>query len=495
MATLGGRIGATLEIARQAAGQRRVPYLPDEDRHRRRDARVRAIVRFAAETVPHYRDLFQTEGIDPREVRSAKDLEALPLLDRAELQADPDRFVSKSVRGRGSLLFPTNGTTGAPLPVRHDRPSVLANIAYGERERVVEAQLVGKRVRYVVADVNYGERDTGVQLLSFYRAATALPLRPTRHMLRMTEPFDRIVGAVNRLRPDVLQGYGSYLESFFATLWEKGVSLHGPRLVLYGSDTMSKAGRHLIEERFGIPVIARYNAVEAFKIGFTCERRSGVHLEDDLCHVRILTGHGGPAPPGVSGEVVISNLVNHGTVLLNYRLGDVASWRADACDCGRRTPLLHEVDGRLESTLHLPDGRFIPEGTFQVRLKDLGATVSSSSRSLRIGSSSSSSPPGAPSTNGCFRTRCSRFASSSGTSQSRRASTRRFRLRLAGYFATSSRFADRNGVNRARVTRPCARPPRTPRARSLPSSRGTRSRAARCGARPSARPRSAGRPT
>lgn len=330
------------------------------------------MARYAAETVPHYRDLLRREGIDWRELQTAEDLDRLPVLDRAQLQDEPDRFVSTSSLGSTALRFPTNGTTGTPLVVCHDRPSVLANIAYGERERVVEASLTGKRVRYVVVDINYGPRDTGFQVLRFYRRATALPLRPQRHMLRMAEPFDHIVAALNGLRPDVLQGYGSYLETLFERLAETGVAVHLPRLVLYGSDTMTLAGRRFIEDRFGIPVISRYNAVEAFKIGFTCEQRAGIHVEDDLCHVRVLSGDGGPAPAGAHGEVVISNLVNRGTVLLNYRLGDLATWSAEPCRCGRRTPVLSDVEGRLEATVRLPDGRFVPEGAVQVLLKDRG---------------------------------------------------------------------------------------------------------------------------
>jgi phenylacetate-CoA ligase len=368
------RVARTGAIARQAIGQRRVPHLPDGERHRLRDARVRAIVRYAAETVPHYRDLFRDLGIDPGEIRTAGDLERLPLLDRAQVQADPDRFVSQSPLGRQALLFPTNGTTGTPLPIRHDRESALANIAYGERERVVEAGLAGKRARYVVADINYGPRDTGYQLLRFYREATAIPLRPARHMLRMSETFEALVESMNRLQPDVLQGYGSQLETFLRRVVETGTRMHLPRLILYGSDVMSPSGRRLLEERLGVAIISRYNAVEAFKIGFECELRDHpIHVEDDLCHLRLLRADGSPAPAGEFGEVVISNLVNRGTVLLNYRLGDFASWGPTRCSCGRLTPILSGVEGRLESTLNLPDGRFVPEGAIQVLLKDRGA--------------------------------------------------------------------------------------------------------------------------
>jgi phenylacetate-CoA ligase len=367
------RTATTAGIAGRALGQRKIPFLPDEERHRLRDARLRAMVQYAVATVPHYRTLFRREGIDPRELVTADDLERLPLLDRAQVQADPEAFRSTSAGGREALLFPTNGTTGTPLAIYHDRASVLENVAYGERERVVEAALTGKPVRYVVLDVNYGPRDTGYQVLRFYRASTAIPFRPARHMLRITDSFEHVLEALDRLRPDVFQGYGSYLEAFFARLETTNAPFQRPSVVLYGSDTMTPAGRRFVEERFGIPVISRYNAVEAFKIGFTCERRDGIHVEDDLCHVRLLDGAGRPVAAGEVGEVVISNLVNRGTVLLNYRLGDVASWSLTGCSCGRRTPVLADVAGRLERTLHLPDGRFVPEGAIQVLLKDAGA--------------------------------------------------------------------------------------------------------------------------
>ena len=93
-------------------------------------------------------------------------------------------------------------------------------------------------------------------------------------------------------------------------------------------------GREFIEGTFGIPVFSRYNAMEAFKIGFFCEQRSGFHIHDDLCHVRIVGDDGQTLPPGQQGQVVISNLVNRATVLLNYRLGDVASISTARCACG-----------------------------------------------------------------------------------------------------------------------------------------------------------------
>jgi phenylacetate-CoA ligase len=130
---------------------------------------------------------------------------------------------------------------------------------------------------------------------------------------------------------------------------------------------MSPGGRELIEREFGIPVVSLYNAVEAFKIAFTCEARTGFHVHADLCHVRLVDPEGRPAAAGESGEVVISNLVNRATVLLNYRLGDVAAMAQTACPCGRSLPLLADLEGRREDVLQLADGRVVhPRAVWRV---------------------------------------------------------------------------------------------------------------------------------
>ena len=148
-----GRLVGNLTVLAKVPGQLRVPYLPPERLTEMRDARVRETVRYAAETVPHYRNLFKDEGIDPREIRTAADLERLPLLDKETVQADPDRFVSESKLGRTSVPFLTSGSTGMRLRIHHDRRSLLQNLAYSERHRIVEGNLCGRRYRYRKASI------------------------------------------------------------------------------------------------------------------------------------------------------------------------------------------------------------------------------------------------------------------------------------------------------------------------------------------------------
>ena len=68
-------------------------------------------------------------------------------------------------------------------------------------------------------------------------------------------------------------------------------------------------------------MLSRYGAVECFRIGYTCEHDEGFHIHESLCDLKIVGPDGTRLADGEPGEVVISNLVNRATVLLNYNLG------------------------------------------------------------------------------------------------------------------------------------------------------------------------------
>ncbi len=339
-------------------GQRGIPYLSEEKIWALRDARLRQIVKYAADTVPYYQNLFRQEGIDPQSIKTVHDLRRIPWLEKDTVRKNPNLFVSTSRQGKNSIAFTTSGSTGESSTIHHDHDSLLANIAYGERERSVLSIMADKSFRpkeaYIVRP-----RSTITKVWDYYRQHTFASTSRPRLLLDVLQPIEQIVDAMNGFRPDMLIGYGSYLEALFRTLKVKGTRVHLPLVLFYGAECMTDHGKALIEKEFGIPVLSIYNAVEAFKIGYLCEARRGFHLHEDLCHVRIMSPNEEDVPPGDQGQVVISNLVNRGTVLLNYCLGDVASLAINKCECGRISPLLSELEGRVEDILYLSSGGFV----------------------------------------------------------------------------------------------------------------------------------------
>ena len=229
---------ATLLVLSRLRRERRVPYLEPDRIAALRDARVRAAVGHAATFVPYYRGLFNREGLDPREIRTADDLARLPLVTKADLQQDPASFVSEHRAARAGIRLRTSGSTGMPLDVWHDRESLLANIAFAERERELEARLAGSRLGYRVLEL--GHRSTpGIPIDAFYSRETLRPFRPALARMLVSEPLECVVDALNRLRPDVVRGYGTYLEALFRKIdasFDRRLAAEDDRLQLRRDD-------------------------------------------------------------------------------------------------------------------------------------------------------------------------------------------------------------------------------------------------------------------
>jgi len=245
IARLGRRLWGSAVIAANLRGQHAVPYLSRERLDAARDGRVRAIVAYAARHVPYYRDWFVRERIDPRAIVGAADLERLPILDTDLVRSRPGLFVADTRAGRSSLVFSTSGTTGRPTEVRHDRWSLLANIAFGERERDPVIRGCGGGFRPKELYVGY-ETSTFKKVQAFYDESTILPVRPKRTFISLLEPIEKIATVNDAERPDVLVGYGGWIDLFFKTVVARGLPLHKPKMVIYMGEALPHGARDFI---------------------------------------------------------------------------------------------------------------------------------------------------------------------------------------------------------------------------------------------------------
>ncbi len=354
---IAARLYGSVYLAVHLRGQAGYPFRPLAAIERDRDRRVRAMVAYAYRLVPYYRETMDRLGLRPADFRTAADLARLPILERDQLQRDPEYFVSTAQPLDRYLRLRSGGSTGAPRTIYHDVRALLQNRAHAERESPIIARFVGRRWGYRMASVG-SPLSSGQEIGRFLGARSFTPpsLRIERQALSLFDPPEENVRRINVLRPDILHSYGSYLEVLFGYLHASGESFHRPKLITYTSDGMSDSVRRLIEQEFHIPVLSTYQAIEALRIAFECEQHLGLHLNVDLYPLRIVDENGRDRPLGESGDIVISNLVNRATVLLNYRLGDVATLRADRCPCGRSLPLLSFPEGRSDDLIQLPGG-------------------------------------------------------------------------------------------------------------------------------------------
>lgn len=354
------RLRGSAYLAYHARGQARFPFRPIEAIERAQTRRVRRIVSHAYRTVPYYRETLDRLGLRPGDLGTAADLARLPLIEPGQVQRDPEYFVSSAQPLDRYLKLRSGGSSGAPRTVYHDAAALLQNAAHTERSRSLLTPLFDRSLGYRVTRFSPPFGST-LEVQRFCEEHTLMPVkaRTQRQVLSVLDPPEQNLPLLNDFKPALVMGYGSYLDLLAAHLGATNAPFHRPRAVLYGGDTLSAAARKLFAETLGIPVFSTYQAIEAFKIGFECERHAGLHLNLDLYPLRIVDPDGRALGPGERGDVVVSNLVNRATVLLNYRLGDVACLLPEACACGRSLPLLSFPLGRSDDLIELPSGRTV----------------------------------------------------------------------------------------------------------------------------------------
>ena len=351
------RLYWTLFTAWHLRGQSRIPFLPPARLAAIQNRRARQIVAHAWRRVPFYREAMTRDGLRPSDFRTVADLERLPLVSADELARDPERFCARGVRPDQVVTILTSGTTGHRKRVLYDLRYVFLGLAAGQRRRDAVAHVSGiARGARIQEFLMPGNASALLSEAQHRHSFMPRPLEALRRCCSSDVGWDEALRVINSARPEIIHGYATFLGCLFRHAATHGIAVDLPRLLIAHSDAMPQADRELIEEHFGVPVISMYVAAESGFIACQCEQRRAFHIDVDRVAVRVVDEEGRTLPPGGRGEIVTSTLTNRATVLLNYRLGDVVTLSNGPCPCGRTLPTLESIDGRIDSTVLLPDG-------------------------------------------------------------------------------------------------------------------------------------------
>jgi phenylacetate-CoA ligase len=329
------------------------------------------MVRHAYQHVPYYRETMRRLGLGPADFESVEDLAKLPLIERDQLQRDPEYFVSRAEPLAKYVELHTSGSTGEPITFFRHTPRISQQVLGFDRMEPMLARLSGKRWRRrdaVIVPPRHPDQVVDdaprVQWLGLH-------VRAICRCFSVFDPPAKVAPRLDEFRPHLVKSYGSYLEELYTHLAATGRSFHRPNVVTYAGDPISEPVRRLMAEHLGIAVLSVYQAVEVGIIGWECERQCGHHLNVDLYPIRIVDSNRREVPIGDPGQIVASNLVNRGTVLLHYLLGDLARRLPEPCECGRSLPLLSLVEGRATDWLRSASGRPVHPQTLRSVMSQL----------------------------------------------------------------------------------------------------------------------------
>ena len=326
-----------------------------------RDARIRAFVHHAVQTVPYYRNLFERLGAHPADIAGLSDLAALPILTKAQIQDDPDAFRSTAVPRKRTRPIKTSGTTGAGLP------------GWLTRDAVREQWAVWWRYR----------RWHGIQFHEWCAYFAARPIVPPNRQKppywRYNIPGRQLYFSANRLTPTTAAAYAGRVTEAPARMDPRLPVVHRAlrsyvvdqkldlgyqvRWITTGAENLSRSQADVIEAAFGVRPRQSYGMAEAVANFSECDR-GRLHVDEDFAAVEFVPRHDGQT------AVVGTNLANLANPLIRYDVGDLATL-GTACDCGRPGRIVDGVDGRQEDYIERPDGSRVArlDGIFKVQFR------------------------------------------------------------------------------------------------------------------------------
>jgi len=167
---------------------------------------------------------------------------------------------------------------------------------------------------------------------------------------------------IKKRRPKFIRGYTSGIHQFCSLLESSGLDGHslGFKVAFVTSEILLENQRDYIQRILGCPVANEYGAAEVGLIAYDCEYQN-LHICEELINPII----------DEEGNLLITDLLNFSTPLINYEIGDQIVFSKNKCKCGRESRVIEKINGRTGDLIQKTDGSFISQYLFYYAIKDL----------------------------------------------------------------------------------------------------------------------------
>ena len=306
--------------------------MPAAARSRYLDEAVKGIVAHAYQNAPAIREKMDRAGVGPADIRGTADLVKIPITHKSELLEREHAalpFGGFLAVPRTAQIYISPGLTYEPeIP----DPQVCsdAKALYAAGFRRGDVTLVTISFHMVPAGANHA--------LALERiGATVVPsgVGNTELQLQIIQDL-KITGYL---------GTPSFLMSMIERAESLGVDFP-IRSAIVGGEMFPESLRLTFKEKYGITALQTYGTAELLNVAYECNRVAGWHVAEES-HVEIVDpATGQPVQPGEVGEIVVTPF-NPVFPLVRYGTGDLSSLTVTPCACGRTSPRLNGLLGRV----------------------------------------------------------------------------------------------------------------------------------------------------
>jgi phenylacetate-CoA ligase len=307
--------------------------------------RLQAVLRHAAEHVPHYHAKFEKAGVTPSDLRSLGDLAKFPVTSKDDLRLNYP-FGMFAVPMRDIVrIHASSGTTGKPTVA-----------GYTKQDIEVWAGLMARSIRAAGGTSNdkihiaygYGlfTGGLGAHYGGEHLGAAVIPMGGGN--------TERQVQLINDFKPDIIMVTPSYMLAIADEFERQGLSARDSslRVGIFGAEPWSEGMRAEIEGRVGLDALDIYGLSEVMGPGVAqeCfETKDGPTIWEDHFYPEIIDPETGlPVADGVVGELVLTTLTKEAMPLVRFRTRDLTRLLPGTARSMRR---MERVRGRSDDML------------------------------------------------------------------------------------------------------------------------------------------------
>ena len=313
--------------------------------------RFRRMVAHACNYSPYYREKYRKAGLTPEDIRTARDIDSIPLLTREEIKGHREDILCRNVDRRQVFLTSTGGSTGTPVSFYHEH----AEPYYYVRQRFLET-------------IGIAPADNGAMIIrrnntwanrckvAFWNWPSRLEFLNARLMTR--DSVHDFVDRANRAEIKFLWGYEGGIYHLGLFLAEHGLNLPSLKCVISTSSPLPLVHRRFFETVFHCDVFDQYGSCEVQWLGTECPAHHGLHMLWDIRRIEFVDSSGKNVPDGEYGDIVVTDLLNFSFPFIRYCNGDRGRRLPGSC-AQSNFPLMDSVKGRTTDLVKFSDGSCI----------------------------------------------------------------------------------------------------------------------------------------
>ncbi len=338
---------------------------PVEEIRRYQDLKLQELLRYLDSYSPFYKNLFDSQRIDPTKISGINDLIHIPPTTKEDLQRQNKDFLCV---GKEKIVdyITTSGTQGDPVTFALTDKD-LNRLAYNEAISFTCAdahpgeiyQLMTTIDRRFMAGMAYflGIRELGASVI---RVGNGIP--------------ELQWDTIHRISPDAIVVVPSFILKIIEYAEKHGIEYQSCSVKkaicigepLRNQDLTFNALARKILDKWPLKLYPTYASTEMATSFTECSAGTGGHHHPELIIVEFLDENDQPVSEGEPGEVTVTPLGIEGMPLLRFKTGDICSHYTDPCSCGRTTLRIGPVIGRKNQMIKYKGTTIYPPSLYDI---------------------------------------------------------------------------------------------------------------------------------